>query len=215
MASLNMSNNNNSESVYQSSMIGAEVVKRRQGSENQSEVDSQESRSAPVSPAARRRILKEPYSTAGKLHGEFHEPEDDTALYMLPVPRDVKSGESKRTQQVHFKDGDTDEFDEVLNEEEVKWVKSNLGRNNAVSKTPLRSKGVPRASDRINNKDFRNLAAQKGKGRKSDHLPGEFEIGKICTIHVCFTKSVKFDWMMWFEMYINAQTYICVLQQAY
>ncbi|XP_048774009.2 coiled-coil domain-containing protein 18-like isoform X2 [Ostrea edulis] len=197
MASLNMSNNNNSESVYQSSMIGAEVVKRRQGSENQSEVDSQESRSAPVSPAARRRILKEPYSTAGKLHGEFHEPEDDTALYMLPVPRDVKSGESKRTQQVHFKDGDTDEFDEVLNEEEVKWVKSNLGRNNAVSKTPLRSKGVPRASDRINNKDFRNLAAQKGKGRKSDHLPGEFEIEPMTAVRMYksphYTEQGKVD----------------------
>ena len=173
-----MSLNNNSDSVYQSStIVGAEVVKRRVGSETISEGDSQESRSAPVSPAARRKILKEPYSTAGKLHGEFHEPEDETALYMLPVPKDSKSLESKRTQQVHFKDGDIDEFEVALNEEEERWRKSNLLKNNAVNQSPMKSKGVPRLSNRMNSKDSRNLSTQRGKGRNSDHLPGEFEIG--------------------------------------
>lgn len=181
IASLNMSLNNNSDSVYHSSMIGgAEVVKRRHGSENTSEADSQESRSAPVSPAARRKILREPYSTAGKLHGEFQEPEDETALYMLPVPKDSKSMESKRTQQVHFKDGDVDdEFDEVIKEEEDKLRKSHFGMNNGLNKSPLKSKGVPRLSKKMNSKDSQNLAAQRGRGRKSDHLPGEFEIGKF------------------------------------
>ncbi|XP_034299480.2 coiled-coil domain-containing protein 18 isoform X1 [Magallana gigas] len=186
IASLNMSLNNNTDSVYHSSMIGgAEVVKRRHGSENASEVDSQESRSAPVSPAARRKILREPYSTAGKLHGEFQEPEDETALYMLPVPKDSKSMESKRTQQVHFKDGDVDdEFDEVLNEEEDKWRKSKLGMNNGMNKSPLKSKGVPRLSKKMNSKDSQNLAAQKGRGRKSDHFPGEFEIEPLTAVRM-------------------------------
>ncbi|XP_078326319.1 uncharacterized protein LOC111125234 isoform X2 [Crassostrea virginica] len=185
IASLNMSLNNNSDSVYQSStIVGAEVVKRRVGSETISEADSQESRSAPVSPAARRKILKEPYSTAGKLHGEFHEPEDETALYMLPVPKDNKSLESKRTQQVHFKDGDIDEFDVVLNEEEERWRKSNLLKNNAVNQSPMKSKGVPRLSTRMNSKDSRNLVTQKGKGRNSDHLPGEFEIEPLTAVRM-------------------------------
>ena len=196
-------------SVYQSSVIVGQDASHAKGirsnsydqamnatlemSERMSESDSGRSRSNPVSPGTRRRILKEPFSTAGKLHGQFHEDEED---------RNIMNRLMKKTQQVHFKN-ESDEFDEVLNDGDISssnaaqgsYLQGQIGTK--AHSASFKPQGVTRnlnfdsshsQSGSVRGSPIKQKSRQlappvvpkkgRGRGRNSDHLPGEFEIGK-------------------------------------
>ncbi|KAK3087562.1 hypothetical protein FSP39_007553 [Pinctada imbricata] len=188
-------------SVYQSSLLRGKESSHTAGHHNDSydqamstSLDMSDTRSPrgnPVSPGTRRRILKEPFSTAGRLHGQFHEDEEDRSAMQ----------KSPRKSQVHFKN-ESDEFDMLNQCEDIdsgvaqgSYLQGSRGTKSQGSFQKQRelprtlnfdssqSQGSVRSSPSKPKSRQQPKVPQvmprkgRGRGRSSDHLPGEFEVG--------------------------------------